>query len=62
MSVKCFSCSAELSAGARFCASCGTLVVDPQDATVIVDAEDPEALLHRVRMVLAGEFDVGEAR
>ena len=56
--MKCFSCSAELSAGARFCASCGTLVVDPQDATVIVDAEDPEALLHRVRMVLAGEFDV----
>jgi predicted Ser/Thr protein kinase len=56
--VKCFRCSTELSAGARFCAHCGTLVVDPQGATVLVETEDPEALLHRVRMVLAGEFDV----
>ncbi|HVH08502.1 MAG TPA: serine/threonine-protein kinase, partial [Gemmatimonadales bacterium] len=32
--------------------------MDPHGATVMVEAEDPEALLQRTRMVLAGEYDV----
>jgi serine/threonine protein kinase len=32
--------------------------VDPQSATVVFEEEDPEALFQRVRMVLAGEYDV----
>ena len=54
----CFRCGAPVPERARFCANCGTLVVDPHGNTVIVETEDPEALLHRVQMVLAGEFDV----
>ena len=32
--------------------------MDPHEATVVIETEDPEALLHQLRMVLAGEFDV----
>jgi serine/threonine-protein kinase len=56
--VTCFRCGAAIPEGARFCASCGTPVVDPQSATVVLETEDPEALFQRVRMVLAGEYDV----
>lgn len=56
--MNCFGCGAVIAEGARFCASCGTPVVDPQSATVVLETEDPEALFHRVRMVLAGEYDV----
>jgi serine/threonine protein kinase len=56
--VNCFRCGAAIPEGARFCASCGTSLVDPQSATVVLETEDPEALLQRVRMVLAGEYDV----
>src|SRR5213596_4355268 len=34
------------------------MAVDPHDATLLVETEHPEALLNRVRMVLAGEYDV----
>ncbi len=54
----CFHCGAQIPERARFCPSCGTLAVDPHEATVTIETADPEALLHRVRMVLAGEFDV----
>jgi len=56
--VKCFRCGTEIPERGRFCAHCGTLVVDPQGSTLILETEDPEALLQRVRMVLAGEYDV----
>jgi len=56
--VKCFRCGAEIPGAARFCASCGTVAVDPHDATVVIETEDSEALFRRVRMVLEGEFDV----
>jgi len=56
--VNCFRCGAEIPGAARFCASCGTLALDPHDATVVIETEDSEALFHRVRMVLEGEFDV----
>ncbi len=54
----CFRCGAATPEGARFCPSCGTAAVDPHEATLLIETEDPEALLHRVRMVLAGEYDV----
>ncbi len=56
--MNCFRCGTPVPERARFCANCGTLVVDPHGTTVIVETEDLEALLQRVRMVLAGEFDV----
>ena len=56
--MNCFRCGAEIPGAARFCASCGTLALDPHDATVVIETEDSEALFHRVRMVLEGEFDV----
>src|SRR5207247_5003934 len=56
--VKCFRCGAEIPGAARFCASCGTVAVDPHDATVVIETEDSEALFRRVRMVLAGEYEV----
>ena len=56
--MSCFRCGAAIPEGARFCASCGTPAVDPQSATVVLETEDPEPLFQRVRMVLAGEYDV----
>ncbi len=56
--MNCFRCGAAIPEGARFCASCGTIAVDPHDATLLVETEHPEALFQRVRMVLAGEYDV----
>ncbi len=56
--MNCFRCGAPIPESARFCPSCGTLAVDPQDATVTIEPEDPEGLFHQVRMVLAGEFEV----
>src|SRR5947209_12609885 len=56
--MNCFRCGATIPDAARFCANCGTLVVDPQGATVVLETEDPEALFRQVRMVLAGEYEV----
>ena len=56
--MNCFRCGATIADAARFCANCGTLVVDPHGATVVLETEDPEALFRQVRMVLAGEYEV----
>jgi len=56
--MNCFRCGATIPDAARFCANCGTLMVDPQGATVVLETEDPEALFRQVRMVLAGEYEV----
>lgn len=56
--MKCFKCGTELPETTRFCGHCGTLVQDPQSATVIVEGLTPEGELERVRMVLQGEFEV----
>jgi serine/threonine-protein kinase len=56
--VKCFQCGAEVPLLARFCGHCGTLVGDPQDATLMVPPESGDDLLQRLRMVLAGEYEV----
>ena len=56
--MKCFQCGAEVPPPARFCGHCGTLVGDPHDATLMVPSESGDDLLQRLRMVLAGEYEV----
>ena len=56
--MKCFQCGAEVPPPARFCGHCGTLVGDPHDATLLVPPESGDDLLQRLRMVLAGEYEV----
>jgi len=56
--VKCFQCGADVPPPTRFCGHCGTLVGDPQDATLALPAPGGDDLLHRLQMVLAGEYEV----
>ncbi len=56
--MKCFQCGAEVPPPARFCGHCGTLVGDPDDATLMVPPQSGDDLLQRLRMVLAGEYEV----
>jgi len=56
--MKCFQCGADVPPPARFCGHCGTLVGDPHDATVMVPPQSGDDLLQRLRMVLAGEYEV----
>ena len=56
--MKCFKCGADVPSPARFCGLCGTLVGDPQEATLMVPPESGDDLLQRLRMVLAGEYEV----
>ncbi len=56
--MKCFTCGADVSPPARFCGHCGTLVGDPHDATLTLPAATGDDLLQRLRMVLAGEYEV----
>jgi len=56
--VKCFQCGADVPPPARFCGLCGTLVGDPHEATLMVPPESGDDLLQRLRMVLAGEYEV----
>ncbi len=58
--MKCFNCGAEVAPPARFCASCGTPVSDPQESTVVLPPEADDVLLRRVRMSLSGEYEVVE--
>jgi hypothetical protein len=54
----CAQCGREIALGARFCGNCGTEVSDPEAATVVLPPEASDALLARLRLVLAGEYDV----
>ncbi len=58
MKAKCFRCGSELESTARFCPNCGTPVSDPQSATVVLPSEEGDDLLQRLRLVLAGEYEV----
>ena len=58
--MKCFNCGAEVAPPARFCASCGTPVSDPQESTLVLPPEAEDQLLRRVRMSLSGEYEVVE--
>lgn len=54
----CFRCAATVPEGSRFCPACGTVVADALGATLLVESGDQDALLDRVRRVLAGELEV----
>ena len=56
--MKCFKCGADVPAPARFCGHCGTLVGDPHDPTLTLPVATGDDLLQRLRMVLAGEYEV----
>jgi serine/threonine protein kinase len=56
--VRCFHCGTEIVGEARFCGHCGQRASDPQAATLLFESEDAEALLQRIRLVFAGEYDV----
>ena len=58
--MKCFRCGTLVPEGAIFCGRCGTQVIDPEGSTVMVEAQDGEALLRTVRHVFAGEYEIGE--
>jgi len=56
--VKCFGCGAAAPETSRFCGNCGRQIVDPHSATLVDDTTSQEALLDRLRRVLAGEYRV----
>ena len=58
MKGKCFKCGADVAPDASFCARCGTRTSDPREATLLLPVENQDELLKRVRMVLAGEYEV----
>jgi len=55
---KCFQCGADVAPDASFCGRCGTRTSDPLEATLVLPVENQDELLRRVRMVLAGEYEV----
>ena len=54
----CARCGREIALGARFCGNCGEEVSDPEAATVVLPPEASDALLARLRLMFAGEYDV----
>jgi serine/threonine-protein kinase len=54
----CAHCGREIALGARFCGNCGGEVSDPEAATVVLPPEASDALLARLRLMFAGEYDV----
>ena len=54
----CAQCGREIALGSRFCGNCGAQVSDPAADTVVLPPEDSNALLARLRLVFAGEYDV----
>jgi eukaryotic-like serine/threonine-protein kinase len=56
--VKCFQCGSALPEGTRFCGFCGLKLTDPDAGTMVLEVEEADELLARVRRVFAGEYDV----
>ena len=56
--MKCFQCGTELPEGTRFCGHCGVKVSDPDAATIVMEPEESEAMLARIRRIFAGEYEV----
>ena len=56
--MKCFQCGTELPETTRYCGHCGSKVIDPHAATVVMEQEDSDALLARVRRIFEGEYQV----
>ena len=56
--MKCFQCGSELPEGTRFCGHCGLKIVDPDAGTMVLEIDEADELLARVRRVFAGEYEV----
>ena len=56
--MKCFQCGTLLLEGTRFCGMCGMKVTDPEAGTMVLEVEEADELLARVRRVFAGEYEV----
>ncbi len=56
--MKCFECGTELPESTRFCGYCGSKIIDPNAATMVVEVEESEALMARVRRIFDGEYEV----
>ena len=56
--MKCFQCGSTLPEATRFCGHCGMKVADPEAGTMIVEVEEADQLLARIRRVFAGEYEV----
>ena len=56
--MKCFQCGTELPEGTRFCGHCGVMVSDPDAATIMVEPEESEVMLARMRRIFVGEYEV----
>jgi serine/threonine-protein kinase len=56
--VKCFQCGFDIPDGTRFCGHCGLKLTDPDAGTMIVEMDDVDELLARIRRVFAGEYEV----
>ena len=54
----CAQCGREIALGARFCGHCGAQASDPAAATLVLPPEDSNALLARLRLVFAGDYEV----
>ena len=57
--MKCLQCGTLVLEGTRFCGQCGMKVTDPEAGTMVLDLEEADELLARVRRVFRGEYDVG---
>lgn len=55
---RCFRCGTEIPTGSRFCGHCGVQALDPHAATVVVEPGAQDALLERLRLIFAGEYEV----
>jgi len=58
--MKCFKCGSEIPDGWQFCGNCGIRTADPQSTTMLVEPTGADELLQKVRMVLAGEYEVAK--
>ena len=56
--MRCFQCGSELPEGTRFCGHCGVKIVDPDAGTMVLEIDEADELLARVRRVFAGEYEV----
>ncbi len=56
--MKCFQCGSGLPEGTRFCGHCGVKIVDPDAGTMVLEIDEADELLARVRRVFAGEYEV----
>ena len=56
--MRCFRCGTVIADGTRFCGNCGLPASDPQASTVVVEVDESQGLLERIRRVFAGEYEV----